>query len=187
VAGVRVEGPLLGQRLPQTAEQVPTVTVAARNSRKGYRARGVGHPRRHAGGGDPEASHRNRLPGLVAGAAPSDRADADHGGGTYYLLGVSTRRMEKLVETLGITRLSKSQVSGMAKELDEQVDAEFRAQALYFQFSGGWQLPLSKMKRRIVPRSGGRTPRSGVCGRRRRVRSRRYGDHIVWSIQKRTA
>jgi len=95
--------------------------------------------------------------------------------------------MEKLVETLGITRLSKSQVSGMAKELDEQVDAEFRAQALYFQFSGGWQLPLSKMKRRIVPRSGGRTPRSGVCGRRRRVRSRRYGDHIVWSIQKRTA
>ena len=30
---------------------------------------------------------------------------------TSYLLGVSTRRMEKLVETLGITRLSKSQVS----------------------------------------------------------------------------
>jgi putative transposase len=41
---------------------------------------------------------------------------------TCYLLGVvSTRRMEKLVETLGITRLSKSQVSVMAKELDEQV------------------------------------------------------------------
>jgi transposase-like protein len=33
---------------------------------------------------------------------------------TSYLLGVSTRRMEKLVETLGITRLSKSQVSEMA-------------------------------------------------------------------------
>lgn len=32
-------------------------------------------------------------------------------GATSYLLGVSTRRMEKLVETLGITRLSKSQVS----------------------------------------------------------------------------
>lgn len=30
---------------------------------------------------------------------------------TSYLLGVSTRRMERLVETLGITRLSKSQVS----------------------------------------------------------------------------
>jgi len=48
---------------------------------------------------------------------------------TCYLLGVSTRRMEKLVETLGITRLSKSQVSVMARELDEQV-AEFRSRPL---------------------------------------------------------
>ena len=38
---------------------------------------------------------------------------------TCYLLGVSTRRMEKLVETLGVTRLSKSQVSVMARDLDE--------------------------------------------------------------------
>jgi len=37
---------------------------------------------------------------------------------TCYLLGVSTRRMEKLVESLGITRLSKSQVSVMAADLD---------------------------------------------------------------------
>ncbi|MCZ1075304.1 IS256 family transposase [Rhodococcus sp. A5(2022)] len=42
---------------------------------------------------------------------------------TCYLLGVSTRRMEKLVDTLGIASLSKSQVSVMAKELDEQVEA----------------------------------------------------------------
>ena len=48
---------------------------------------------------------------------------------TSYLLGVSTRRMEKLVETLGITRLSKSQVSVMAKDLDEQVQA-FRTRPL---------------------------------------------------------
>ena len=48
---------------------------------------------------------------------------------TCYLLGVSTRRMEKLVETLGITRLSKSQVSVMARELDEQV-ADFRSRPL---------------------------------------------------------
>ena len=34
---------------------------------------------------------------------------------TCYLLGVSTRRMDRLVETLGITGLSKSQVSVMAK------------------------------------------------------------------------
>ncbi len=48
---------------------------------------------------------------------------------TCYLLGVSTRRMEKLVESLGITRLSKSQVSVMAAELDEQVEA-FRTRPL---------------------------------------------------------
>jgi len=48
---------------------------------------------------------------------------------TCYLLGVSTRRMEKLVEQLGITRLSKSQVSVMAKDLDEQVEA-FRTRPL---------------------------------------------------------
>jgi putative transposase len=48
---------------------------------------------------------------------------------TSYLLGVSTRRMEKLVEQLGITRLSKSQVSVMAKELDEHVES-FRTRPL---------------------------------------------------------
>lgn len=48
---------------------------------------------------------------------------------TCYLLGVSTRRMEKLVETLGITRLSKSQVSLMAADLDEQVE-QFRTRPL---------------------------------------------------------
>ncbi|MCG7415882.1 MULTISPECIES: IS256 family transposase [Microbacterium] len=48
---------------------------------------------------------------------------------TSYLLGVSTRRMEDLVKTLGITGLSKSQVSEMAKDLDEQVE-QFRTRPL---------------------------------------------------------
>jgi putative transposase len=48
---------------------------------------------------------------------------------TCYLLGVSTRRMDKLVGTLGITGLSKSQVSVMAKELDTAVEA-FRSRPL---------------------------------------------------------
>jgi putative transposase len=48
---------------------------------------------------------------------------------TCYLLGVSTRRMEKLVESLGITRLSRSQVSVMAAGLDAQV-ADFRTRPL---------------------------------------------------------
>ena len=48
---------------------------------------------------------------------------------TSYLLGVSTRRVEKLAESLGVTKLSKSQVSVMAAELDEMV-AGFRSRPL---------------------------------------------------------
>lgn len=48
---------------------------------------------------------------------------------TCYLLGVSTRRMDKLVQSLGITTLSKSQVSEMAKDLDEHVE-QFRTRRL---------------------------------------------------------
>ncbi|WP_028707506.1 IS256 family transposase [Propionicicella superfundia] len=48
---------------------------------------------------------------------------------TCYLLGVSTRRMDKLVQSLGITSLSKSQVSRMAADLDAQVGA-FRTRRL---------------------------------------------------------
>jgi putative transposase len=48
---------------------------------------------------------------------------------TCYLLGVSTRRMNKLVQSLGITGLSKSQVSEMSKELDAHVE-DFRTRSL---------------------------------------------------------
>lgn len=48
---------------------------------------------------------------------------------TCYLLGVSTRRMDKLVQSLGITTLSKSQVSEMAKDLDAHVE-QFRTRSL---------------------------------------------------------
>jgi putative transposase len=46
-----------------------------------------------------------------------------------YVRGVSTRRIEGLVQTLGIERISKSRVSQMAKELDHQVEA-FRTRPL---------------------------------------------------------
>jgi len=46
-----------------------------------------------------------------------------------YLAGVSTRRMDKLVKTLGIDSLSKSQVSRMAADLDSIVD-DFRHRPL---------------------------------------------------------
>src|SRR6266568_3369786 len=48
---------------------------------------------------------------------------------TSYLLGVSTRRVEKLAAALGVTSLSKSQVSLMAAELDEMVEG-FRGRPL---------------------------------------------------------
>jgi transposase-like protein len=40
-----------------------------------------------------------------------------------FVNGVSTRKMERLARSLGIENLSRSQVSNMAKELDEQVEA----------------------------------------------------------------
>lgn len=46
-----------------------------------------------------------------------------------YLRGVSTRRVDKLVQTMGIEGISKSQVSRMAAELDEMV-TEFRNRPL---------------------------------------------------------
>jgi transposase-like protein len=46
-----------------------------------------------------------------------------------YVLGVSTRKVEDLVQTLGIERLSKSQVSELAKSLDTTV-ARFRERPL---------------------------------------------------------
>ncbi len=48
---------------------------------------------------------------------------------TCYLLGVSTRRMDRLVQSLGITGLSKSQVSVMARDLDGLV-RDFRERPL---------------------------------------------------------
>src|SRR5688500_9021631 len=48
---------------------------------------------------------------------------------TCYLLGVSTRRMDRLVQSLGITGLSKAQVSVMARDLDALVQ-DFRERPL---------------------------------------------------------
>lgn len=46
-----------------------------------------------------------------------------------YLAGVSTRRVEKAIQTLGIDGISKSQVSRLAQELDDIVEA-FRSRPL---------------------------------------------------------
>jgi putative transposase len=82
------------------------------NSRNGYRARDF----------DTRAGTGWRWRSQSCGKAPTFRSGCRSAANeralvsvvaTSYLLGVSTRRMEKLVETLGITRLSKSQVSVM--------------------------------------------------------------------------
>jgi transposase-like protein len=54
-----------------------------------------------------------------------------------YLLGVSTRRVEDLVQSLGIEGISKSQVSTLAKELDASVKA-FRERRLEGRFKYVW-------------------------------------------------
>ena len=71
---------------------------------------------------------------------------------TSYLLGVSTRRGEKLVEQLGVASLSKSQVSEMAAHLDAQVEA-FRNRPLDAgPYTFVWMDALT-----IKVREGGRT------------------------------
>ncbi len=54
-----------------------------------------------------------------------------------YVLGVSTRRVERLMETLGLTGISKSRVSEIAGELDEAVEA-FRQRPLEGEFPYLW-------------------------------------------------
>jgi putative transposase len=54
-----------------------------------------------------------------------------------YLLGVSTRRVEDLVQSLGIERISKSQVSLLARELDHTVKS-FRERPLTTRFRYLW-------------------------------------------------
>jgi putative transposase len=71
---------------------------------------------------------------------------------TSYLLGVSTRRVEKLAETLGIKSLSKSQVSQLAKSLDGAVE-QFRSRPL----DGGPYRFVQADALTLRVREGGRT------------------------------
>jgi putative transposase len=88
----------------------------------------VGYTGRHDRDRDPEAAVGLVFPDwLLERRKRAERATSVLA--TSYLPRVRRGRMEKLVETLGITRLSKSQVSVMAKNLDGQVEA-FRTRPL---------------------------------------------------------
>ncbi|MCW2650955.1 MAG: hypothetical protein JWR32_1931 [Mycobacterium sp.] len=129
-------------------------SVSRSNRRNGYRHRDfdtragtidVGIPKLRSGSYFPD--------GLLQRRKRAERALTSVVA-TCYLLGVSTRRMERLVESLGVTSLSKSQVSVMAAELDEAVEA-FRTRPL----DGG---PYTFVARRV-----------GAQGARERPRGRR--------------
>ncbi len=104
------------------------VTPDRVNSRNGYRRRDwdtragtieLAIPKLREGSYFPEfLEHRRRAERALASVVA-----------TSYLLGVSTRRVEKLAASLGVTSLSKSQVSLMAAELDEMVEG-FRSRPL---------------------------------------------------------
>ncbi len=75
-----------------------------------------------------------------------------------YLAGVSTRRVEKLVQQLGVERMSKSQVSRLAKSLDEIVE-DFRTRPL-----DAAPYPYATFDALVVKcREGGRTVNVCVC------------------------
>lgn len=75
-----------------------------------------------------------------------------------YVRGVSTGRVDGLVKTLGIEGISRSQVSRMAKTLDEEVVA-FRSRPL----DGGAPIPVGRRTR-----DPGARGRPGGQGRVRR-------------------
>jgi putative transposase len=75
-----------------------------------------------------------------------------------YLAGVSTRRVEKLVQQLGVERMSKSQVSRLAKSLDQIVE-DFRTRPL-----DGAPYAYVTLDALVVKcREGGRTVNVCVC------------------------
>ena len=81
-----------------------------------------------------------------------------------YVNGVSTRKVDRLVEELGISGMDKDRVSRLCRDLDERVDA-FRNRPLEGEFPYLW--PLAKQ---LKVRDRGRRPLEGsgrrLCGSR---------------------
>jgi transposase-like protein len=95
------------------------------------------------------------VPKLREGSYYSDwllepRRRAERAFAEAYVRGVSTRRIEGLVKTLGIERISKSRVSEMVAELDEAVEA-FRSRPLAGPYTFVWTDALA-----LKVREGGR-------------------------------
>src|SRR5437764_11426452 len=98
------------------------------NSRNGYRAREWDTRAGTVELAIPKLRHGSYFPSFLEHRRRAEKALAQVVA-TSYLLGVSTRRVERLAASLGVTGLSKSQVSAMAVELDEMVEG-FRSRRL---------------------------------------------------------
>ena len=157
----------INQILSTQADQVcgadyATTSEFRTDTRNGYRHPRPRHPCRH---------RRRRSSQLCSGSFFPDwllerRSRAERALttviATCYLKGVSTRRMNDLVASLGITNLSKSQVSEMAKDLDSMVE-DFRHRPL----DGGPYLYVSCDALTMKVREGGRVVKTSVllaCG-----------------------
>ena len=99
------------------------INALLRRRRCRPRHKGGYHRRRH-----PEASFGDVFPEWLVERRKRAKTAPITVVADCYLAGVSTRRVDKLVKTLGIHSLSKSQVSRMATELDDHVD-QFRESA----------------------------------------------------------
>jgi putative transposase len=104
------------------------VSPARVNSRNGYRPREWDTRAGTVELAIPKLRQGSYFPSFLEHRRRAERALASVVA-TSYLLGVSTRRVEKLAASLGVTGLSKSQVSAMAAELDELVEG-FRSRRL---------------------------------------------------------
>ena len=104
------------------------VTTDRVNSRNGYRRREWDTRAGTIELAIPKLRHGSYFPAFLEHRRRAERALASVVA-TSYLLGVSTRRVEKLAASLGVVSLSKSQVSAMAAELDELVEG-FRSRPL---------------------------------------------------------
>jgi putative transposase len=98
------------------------------NSRNGYRHREWDTRAGTVELAVPKLRHGTYFPSFLEHRRRAERALASVIA-TSYLLGVSTRRVEKLAAAMGVTTLSKSQVSAMAAELDQVVES-FRSRRL---------------------------------------------------------
>ena len=127
---------LLREMVGFTAQRLMELEVEGTDRRRPWRAQSgadqpaqwlsgpaVGDTRRHSGAAHPQAAQGQLLPGLP-GAAPPSREGANAAVvQEAYVHGVSTRSVDDLIKAMGMTGISKSQVSRLCEEIDEKVKA----------------------------------------------------------------